>query len=188
MRDIQLSIFASGSGTNAANIIQYFKDHNSIKVKEVLSNRRDALVHQKAKDNGVPSQYFTKTEFHDSSFLNRLANADYLILAGFLWLIPKYLVEAFPDRILNIHPSLLPKFGGKGMFGAKVHKAVIASGEPQSGITIHLVNEKYDEGKVLFQTECLVKAGENADVLAQKIHQLEYQHYPKVIEEYAMSR
>lgn len=183
---MNLAILASGSGTNAENIIKYFSKHSAIQVKEVLSNKKEAYVHNRAKNLGIPSSAFSKSDFRDSSFLERLANVDYIILAGFLWLIPEYLINAFPNRIINIHPALLPKFGGKGMYGHHVHTAVIEAGERESGITIHLVNEEYDRGEVLFQAKCEIENGETAESLAKKIHQLEYDHFPKVIMNYIL--
>ncbi|MEM7298763.1 MAG: formyltransferase family protein, partial [Bacteroidota bacterium] len=139
-----------------------------------------------AKNLGIPSSTFSREEFKDTSFLAHLEGADYIILAGFLWLIPDYLVKAFPNKIINIHPALLPKFGGKGMYGQHVHEAVIAAGEQESGITIHLVNEDYDKGKILFQARCDVVPDDTPDTLAKKIHALEYEHFPKVIENYIL--
>lgn len=187
-QNINLAIFASGSGTNAENIIKYFENHERIQVKEILSNKKDAFVHQRAKNLNIPSSTFNKEQFNDSSFIKRLEDIDYIILAGFLWLIPKFLIKAYPYKIINIHPALLPKFGGKGMYGDRVHNAVIEAGEKESGITIHLVNEEYDKGEILFQTKCALTKTETANSLAQKIHALEYEHFPRVIEEYIMSR
>ena len=177
-----LAILASGSGTNAENIARYFKRHSSIHVQKILSNKRNAFVHERARKLGIPSATFTRAEFLVPTFLDELEGIDYLILAGFLWLIPKYLVHAYPDRIINIHPALLPKYGGKGMYGAHVHQAVVANGERESGITIHLVNEEYDKGEVLFQAKCSVESDDTADTLAEKIHALEYAHFPCQIE------
>jgi len=187
-KDINLAIFASGSGTNAENIINYFAGHEHIHVKQVLSNRKDAFVHERAQKLGVPSASFSRAEFQDPSFLDKLEGIDYIILAGFLWLIPEYFVIAFPERMINIHPALLPKFGGKGMYGSHVHEAVIASGEKESGITIHLVNENYDEGEHLFQAKCKVSDQDTSDTLAKKIHALEYEHFPRVIEDFIFVR
>lgn len=188
MKTINLAIFASGSGTNAENIINYFASHPTIRAKKILSNKQDAFVHQRAKKCRVPSSSFLKVDFGRESFLNQLEEIDFIILAGFLWLIPKYLVRTFPDKIINIHPALLPKFGGKGMYGDRVHNAVIETGEKESGITIHLVNEEYDKGKILFQAKCKVDETDTPDSLAAKIHELEYAHFPKVIEEFILGR
>lgn len=186
-QNINLAIFASGSGTNAENIIKYFENHERIQVKEILSNKKDAFVHHRADNLNIPSSTFNKEQFQDASFIKRLEDIDYIILAGFLWLIPKFLIKAYQNKIINIHPALLPKFGGKGMYGDRVHNAVIEAGEKESGITIHLVNEEYDKGEILFQTKCALTKTEAADSLAQKIHELEYEHFPRVIEEYVMS-
>lgn len=181
---INLAIFASGSGTNAENIINYFAKHPQIQAQRVLSNKATAGVHERVNRLGIPSSTFNKEAFIDQTFLKELQGIDFIILAGFLWLIPPYLIQAFPNRIINIHPALLPKFGGKGMYGHRVHEAVIEAGEAESGITIHLVNEQYDEGEVLFQAKCEIKSHESADMLAAKIHSLEYKHFPVIIEKY----
>ncbi|MEQ6168345.1 phosphoribosylglycinamide formyltransferase [Ekhidna sp. MALMAid0563] len=186
-KQINLAIFASGSGTNAENIGKYFEAHEHIHVKEILSNKKDALVHQRANNLDIPSWTFSKEQFQNPAFIKMLSDFDYIILAGFLWLIPKFLIKAFPNKIINIHPALLPKFGGKGMYGDRVHKAVLEAGEKKSGITIHLVNEEYDKGEILFHAECEVSEEESPDSLAKKIHALEYEHFPWVIEEYIMS-
>jgi len=182
--EINLAIFASGSGTNAENIANYFEGHETIQINEILSNKKDAFVHKRAKSLGIPSRTFTKEEFYDQSFVKSLLDVDYIVLAGFLWLIPKYLIRAFPNRIINIHPALLPKFGGKGMYGDRVHQAVINEGEIESGITIHLVNEEYDQGKILFQAKCEVDKSDTPQTLAEKIHELEYAHFPDELEKY----
>lgn len=184
MSTTNIIIFASGSGTNAENLIKYFADNPEVDISKVLSNKEDAYVHQRARNLNIPSESFSRAEFTDESFLQRIQEADYLVLAGFLWLIPPFLIKAYPDRIVNIHPALLPKFGGKGMYGSRVHEAVIEKGEKESGITIHLVNEEYDKGRVLFQAKCVVEEEDTSDLLAQKIHALEYKHFPKVVEDY----
>lgn len=184
---MNLTIFASGSGSNAENIARYFKNHPRLQVKEILSNNSEAFVHERAKSLGIPSFVFSKEEFNSQSFIHRLKGTDVIVLAGFLWLIPEYLVSAFPNRIINIHPALLPKFGGKGMYGSNVHKAVVESGEKESGITIHLVNEEYDKGEILHQSKCEVDANDSPEDLAKKIHELEYEHFPRVIAEYIQS-
>lgn len=185
-KQINLAVFASGSGTNAENIANHFNEHETIQVKEVLSNKKGAGVHERAERLGLPSSTFSKEQFQDSSFIKRLEDIDYIILAGFLWLVPKYLIKSFPNKIINIHPALLPKFGGKGMYGDRVHRAVIEEGEKESGITIHLVNEEYDKGEILYQAKCEVTKEDTPDSLAQKIHSLEYEHFPRVIEEYVL--
>ncbi len=151
----------------------------------ILSNNPGAYVLERAKNLGIPALTFNREVFYNTREILkalRLKKIDLIVLAGFLWLIPHYLIEAFPERIVNIHPALLPKFGGKGMFGDKVHKAVIASGETESGITIHYVDEQYDHGTIIFQQKCNIAPDETSDSLAQKIHHLEYQHYPVIIE------
>lgn len=179
-----LAIFASGSGTNAENIVNHFKNSPVAEVKLVLSNKPNAFALERARKLGIPTRTFNREDFYDSdTVLNVLAEhkIDWVILAGFLWLVPGSLIRAFPDKIVNIHPALLPKFGGKGMYGDKVHQAVIEAGEPFTGITIHLVNEHYDDGKVLFQASCPVEPGDTPQSLAAKVHQLEYTYYPQVI-------
>lgn len=182
-----LAIFASGSGTNAENIANFFKGSNEVAVKLILSNKPDAFVLERAKKLQIPTLVFTKADFIESDRVIQVLRQhqiDCIVLAGFLWLIPSSLVKAYPNRIINIHPALLPKFGGKGMYGAKVHEAVIAAGEKYSGITIHLVNEKYDEGKVLFQASCPVLDGDTPGSLAARIHELEYAYFPKVVQDH----
>lgn len=181
----KLAIFASGGGTNAENIVKYFAGSETAEVSLILSNKPDAYVLERARRLGIESLAFSKADFFESDRVVQLLKAhkiDWVILAGFLWLVPGNLLEAFPDRIINIHPSLLPKFGGKGMYGGRVHEAVVAAGESSSGITIHLVNQEYDKGRVLFQASCPVLKNETPETLADKIHALEYQHYPSVIE------
>ncbi len=187
MTQINLAIFASGSGTNAENIANYFGNRHQVKISKILTNRPDAFVLERAKKLEITSEVFSKEEFRDPSFLSKLDGIDYVILAGFLWLIPDYLIEAFPEKIINIHPALLPKFGGKGMYGYHVHEAVIEASEKESGITIHLVNEEYDKGEILFQAKCPVEENDTADSLATRIHELEYEHFPRVIEKYILS-
>lgn len=180
----RIVILASGSGTNAENIIKYFKGSKSISVVQVLSNKKDAKVLERAKRLDISSVSFDKEDLVTSdTILNLLkTTADYIILAGFLWKIPRKIIDAFPNKILNIHPALLPKYGGKGMYGMHVHKAVVENNEKKSGITIHYVNEKYDEGGIIFQESFDVLASDSAEDVAKKIHLLEYEHFPKVIE------
>ena len=179
-------ILASGSGSNAENIIQHFAGREGVRVSHVLTNRSDAYVLERAKRLGVSTKVFDRTAFYDNNevldFL-RSCQPDLIVLAGFLWLVPAALVEAFPQRIINIHPALLPAYGGKGMYGAKVHEAVVANGDVETGITIHYVNTRYDEGAVIFQARCSVDPGDSAEQVAQKVHALEYEHFPRVIEE-----
>lgn len=178
-------IFASGSGTNAENIIKYFEKHEHIQVVAVLSNKRTAGALRKAYDLGVKSLLFDKKAlYHSHEILNLLKdiNPDLIVLAGFLWLMPPHILEEFPDKFINIHPALLPKYGGKGMYGHRVHEAVIENKETQSGITIHYVNPKYDEGRVIFQESVDIESNDSPERLAEKIHELEYRYFPEVIQ------
>ena len=179
-----ICIFASGSGTNAQNIIEYFKKKKNIEISLVLSNKKEAYVLQRAQLLDVSNRFFSREDFHNYTVLKLLEEykIDFIVLAGFLWLIPKEFLRAYPNRIVNIHPALLPKYGGKGMYGAKVHETVLENKEKESGISIHYVNEEYDKGNIIFQTRCKIEQGETADSLAKKVHQLEYEHYPRVIE------
>ncbi|MEM9326847.1 MAG: phosphoribosylglycinamide formyltransferase [Bacteroidota bacterium] len=179
-----IAIFASGNGSNAENIIKFFRGSETACVTLVLSNKANAYVLQRAKALEVPTRVFGRESLKDGLVLSSLQEAqiDFIILAGFLWLLPASLIRAYPDQIINIHPSLLPKYGGKGMYGNKVHQAVIENGETESGITIHLVNEEYDKGKILLQARVDVNPEDTPDSLAMKIHQLEYQHFPEVIQ------
>ncbi|MDR1937319.1 MAG: phosphoribosylglycinamide formyltransferase [Tannerellaceae bacterium] len=184
MRNI--AIFASGSGTNAENIIRYFSRSQTVNVAVVLSNNRKAGVHERANRLGVPSFVFTRDEFTEGTpILGKLAEygIDFIVLAGFMNKIPDRLLQAFPDKIVNIHPALLPKYGGKGMYGMHVHEAVVAAGEKESGITIHYINGHYDEGEIIFQAACPLLPADTPENVAAKIHALEHAHYPRVIEE-----
>lgn len=185
----KIAVFASGSGTNAQNLANHFSGDNPIKIAKIYSNRADAFVHKRARKLGIPSETFSRSQFKSVEFVTQLREdgINCIVLAGFLWLIPTTLIEAFDMKIINIHPALLPSFGGKGMYGNHVHEAVIASRARESGITIHLVNEKYDEGKVLFQAKTEVTADDDPDSLAKRIHQLEYEHFPRVIENYLLN-
>lgn len=181
----KIVIFASGNGTNAERIVEYFSENPNIEVSKILSNRTTAFVLERAKNLGIPASTFSRADFyHSDKVLKQIEDADLVVLAGFLWLIPQNILKKFPNRIINIHPALLPKYGGKGMFGAHVHKAVVAAKERESGITIHLVNEHYDEGEVLFQAKCQVQSSDNPDDVAKKIHTLEYLHFPKIVNSY----
>lgn len=182
----KIAVFASGAGTNAEQLVNYFNCSNVAKVSLIVCNRPNAGVIARAKNLNVPLLLIDKAAFHDENyFLKSLKNhnIDFIVLAGFLWLIPAYLTKHFPDKIVNIHPALLPKYGGKGMYGHNVHKAVISNKESESGITIHFVNEHYDEGKIIKQSKVAVEAHDTHETLAQKIHALEHLYYPKVIEE-----
>jgi phosphoribosylglycinamide formyltransferase-1 len=184
MRNI--AIFASGSGTNAENIIQYFSTRNTAKVSLVLSNKRQAMVLKRAEALKIRTVFFEHKEFYVTGKVLRylaLYKIDFIVLAGFLWLVPESIIEQYPGRIINIHPALLPAYGGKGMYGDIVHKAVIANRDKKSGISIHYVNKQYDEGDIIFQERCKVDPSDTPDTLAAKVHTLEYAHYPKIIEE-----
>lgn len=181
-----IAIFASGSGTNAENISMYFNDSKDVKVVLVLSDKPDAGVHSRMKVLGIPSFTFTNAEFRDGSLiLRKLAEyeVDFIVLAGFLLKISGDIIRAYPDKMINIHPSLLPKFGGKGMYGDYVHQAVVAAKETQTGITVHYVNDRYDEGAIIFQKTCPVFPSDTADDVAARVHELEYACFPEVIEQ-----
>ncbi len=180
----KIAIFASGSGTNAQNIIEYFKDNRYVEIDSLWSNKENAYVLIRAEKLGVETFTFNRNEFYNSVDVLEALSArkvDMIVLAGFLWLVPRYLTEEF--TIINIHPALLPKYGGKGMYGKYVHEAVVANKEKESGISIHYVNEQYDEGNIIFQAKCELAASDNPDDVAAKVHELEYEHFPRVIEE-----
>jgi phosphoribosylglycinamide formyltransferase-1 len=185
-----VAVFASGSGTNAQRIIEYFRDHPQINISLVISNKADAFVLERAAKLGVPSCVFSAKEIREVELVLRKLKEfriEYLVLAGFLLKVPDALVKDYPNRILNIHPALLPKYGGKGMYGHYVHEAVIASGDQESGITIHRVNEHYDEGEIIFQAQCPVLPDDTPDSLAERIHSLEHRHFPGVIENWILT-
>jgi phosphoribosylglycinamide formyltransferase-1 len=187
MSNSRICIFASGNGTNAEAIFKHFENHPTIQVTLVLSNDPNASVLQRAKKFGIESGVFTKSEFSESDDVVKRLLADHIthiVLAGFLWLIPKNLNAAYSGKMINIHPALLPKFGGKGMYGMRVHEAVKQAGETETGITIHEVNEQYDKGRIVFQTSCVVLSSDTPEQIAGKIHTLEYKHYPRVIEQW----
>lgn len=190
MCQINIAIFASGSGTNAENLIKFFSFSKHIKVALVLSNKNDAYVLERARKLGVPSYNFSPYELNDTSLVDGILEnfkIDSIILAGFLMKIPDRLLKKYPERVMNIHPSLLPKFGGKGMYGIKVHQAVLDAGDFESGITIHLVDNVYDNGKILYQAKCEVTKSDTPETLAQRVHSLEYKHFPVAVEEYLMN-
>lgn len=179
-------IFASGSGSNAENIAQYFNNNTTLKIQAVFTNNKDAGVIKKMEKFNIPCVVFNRNEYNNTAFfLNQINqfNPDLIVLAGFLWLIPTYLVEAFPSKIINIHPSLLPKFGGKGMYGMHVHQAVKKANETETGITIHYVNQFFDEGEPLFQAKTNLTSIDTEESIALKIHELEMTHFPLVIEQ-----
>ncbi|WP_073091787.1 phosphoribosylglycinamide formyltransferase [Cyclobacterium lianum] len=179
-----LAILASGSGTNAEKIMEYFQQSSKARVVLVASNKKDAYVLERAKKYNVPGIVFSKAEMENGRLEESLRKhrTDIIILAGFLLQVPGRLIKAFPDKIINIHPALLPKYGGKGMYGRHVHQAVKDSGDSETGITIHLVNENYDEGKIIFQAAVSIEKGDSPEQIAQKVHALEHKYYPNVIE------
>jgi len=182
---IKIALFASGSGSNAENIIRFFSGNPHFEFPIIISNKSDAFVHERAKKLQIPSITFSRDDFSSGdtilSFLIK-QKIDCIVLAGFLLKIPQSLIEAYPNKIINIHPALLPRFGGKGMYGSRVHEAVAEAGETESGITVHYVNNNYDEGNIIFQAKCPVLPTDTADMIADKVHALEYEHFPKVIE------
>lgn len=182
---INIAIFASGSGTNAENIIKYFSTGKIARVDMVLSNRREAFVLKRAAALNVKTFFFEHNDFYTSDkVLSRLQerDIDFVVLAGFLWLVPENILERYEKRIINIHPALLPAYGGKGMYGGKVHEAVLANHDKESGITIHYVNRVYDAGDIIFQARCKIEDSDTPESLASKVHALEYEYYPKIIE------
>ncbi|MFV0538938.1 MAG: phosphoribosylglycinamide formyltransferase [Dysgonomonas sp.] len=187
----KIAIFASGSGTNAENIANHFKNSKTVEISLIVSNKKDAFVLERAKKLEIEAITFSKNEFDTTdNVVNFLEskNIDFIVLAGFLLKIPANLLKAFPHKIVNIHPALLPKFGGKGMYGDNVHKAVVESKESESGITIHYINENYDEGDIIFQAKCPVLPNDTFDDVAKKVHALEYKHFPIVIDEILSKR
>lgn len=180
----RLAIFVSGGGTNLQRIAEYFAPNPDVEIACVVSNNKDAYANQRAKNLGIPLLLVDKTCFYDEKFVERMKSLDLdlIVLAGFLWLIPQKLIEAFPNKIINIHPALLPKYGGKGFYGHHVHEAVVAAHEKESGITIHYVNEKYDSGDIIFQKTVALTPADTPDDVAAKIHVLEQENFPVVIE------
>lgn len=182
---INIAIFASGSGSNAENIANYFENNPNVKVAAIISNKANAFVHERAKKINIESNTFSKQQFEETSDVLDylvLRDIDYIILAGFLLKVPNNLLTAYPNKIINIHPALLPKFGGRGMYGDNVHKAVVEANELESGITIHYINENYDEGAIIFQAKCEVLPTDTYEDVAAKVHALEYKYFPEVIE------
>lgn len=182
----KIAIFASGSGSNAENIICFFAQNPEICVNSVFCNVPDAYVLERAKKYHIPAYVFNREELRNpAKVLHQLKSQDidFIVLAGFLWLMPECITAAYPNRIINIHPALLPSYGGKGMYGHHVHQAVIAAGEKESGITIHYINNRYDEGDIIYQAKCPVLSTDTPDTLAARVHELEYLHFPRVIEE-----
>ena len=180
----RIAVFASGSGSNFENLYNHFLDSKTIKIDLILSENPNAFVLERAKKVGIDTWIFSMDQLRSGEVGEELRTRgiDFIVLAGFIKLIPSSLISMFSQRIVNIHPALLPKYGGKGMYGKHVHRSVIAEGEIESGITIHLVNESYDEGDVIFQAKCVIDKNDTADDLAAKIHELEYKHFPAVVE------
>ncbi len=182
----RIAIFASGSGSNAQKIMEYFKKHQEAEIAIVLTNNSEAYVLQRADNFEIPSHIFDKHEFYKTDEIVKLLKnlqIDLIVLAGFLWLIPENLLKAFPNKIINIHPALLPKYGGKGMYGDKVHQAILDAGEEESGITIHFINEHFDEGESIHQSRFKIEQGDDIEMIKFKGQQLEHLHYPKVVEQ-----
>jgi len=186
----RIVLFASGSGSNVENIIKYFQESKTIQVTHVLTNNKNAKVIERCKKLNVNCLIFNRTEFYSSKKTLKLlkAQADYIILAGFLWKIPQQIIDTFPNKIINIHPALLPKYGGKGMYGMYVHEAIINNKELETGITIHFVNENYDEGATIFQTKVTISKYDTSKDVANKIHELEMKYFPKIIEEVILDK
>ncbi|RZW41894.1 MAG: phosphoribosylglycinamide formyltransferase [Flavobacteriaceae bacterium] len=181
----RIVIFASGSGTNAENIITYFQQRGGASVVQVLSNNPHAKVLEKCKRLNISALSFNRAAFKKGAIIHSILkdeNPDLIVLAGFLWKIPEHLLKDFSNRIINIHPALLPKYGGKGMYGMNVHKAVKENKEEESGITIHFVNEHYDQGAIIFQAKCDISTEDSAKDIAAKVHELEMEHFPRIIE------
>ncbi len=182
---INIAILASGSGSNAERIITYFKNNKNINISFIITNKEDAYVRERAALLQIPCFYYSNKHLKSNHFLLPILqenSIDWIILAGYLLLIPHEIIQAYTNKIVNIHPALLPNYGGQGMYGMNVHKAVISNKETESGISIHYVNEKYDEGNIIFQAKCNITETDDAESLAEKIHLLEYEYFPKVIE------
>lgn len=183
---IHIAIFASGSGSNAQKLMEYFKDREDIKIVLLLSNTSKAYALERAKNFGIHTYVFNRNSFYNTpEVLDELKKRDvkWIVLAGFLWLIPENLLKAYPDHIVNIHPALLPAYGGHGMYGKYVHEAVAKAGDKESGITIHLLNERYDEGEIVFQAKCALEEGDTAEEIARKVQLLEHEHFPQLVEQ-----
>lgn len=186
MKAKKIILFASGSGSNVENIANYFKSREDVIISCVLSNKSDAKVFERCKRLNINALYFNRQAFSESDFILNLLRSldpDLIVLAGFLWKIPESITLAFPKKIINVHPALLPKYGGKGMFGMNVHNTVKENKEVETGITIHYVDANYDEGDVILQAKINIEADDSAEDIATKVHQLEYEHFPKVIDE-----
>ncbi|WP_339666909.1 phosphoribosylglycinamide formyltransferase [Maribacter arcticus] len=186
MKTKQIILFASGSGSNVENIANYFKLRKDVTISCVLTNKSDAKVIERCNRLEINALYFNRQAFSKSNFVLQMLqslNPDLIVLAGFLWKIPESITNAFPNKIINIHPALLPKYGGKGMYGMNVHNAVLENKEPETGITIHYVNAHYDEGAIIHQAKTSISPKDSADDIASKVHQLEYEYFPKVIDD-----
>ena len=182
----KIAILVSGTGTNAINIIEYFEKNSVAEVVLVISNKTDALAVEKAQNKGVKTVVFNNESFKKNGVVLYYLvsqSVDFIVLAGFLIKISNDIIRAYPNKIVNLHPSLLPKYGGKGMYGKRVHRAVIEAQESESGISIHFVNKEYDEGAIIFQAKVSVEKGDSVEVLTKKIQQLEHRFFPKVIEQ-----
>lgn len=180
-----LSLWASGSGTNVENIIHYFSDNEDIQVAQIIVSHPNALVIHRAIKHDIPYHVISREKLKNPNYITPLLHdrsIDYIILAGFIWKIPSYLIEMFPDNIVNIHPALLPKYGGKGMYGNRVHQAIIDNREKETGISIHLVNDRYDDGKIILQKTVKIEPDDNIKTIQEKVHNLEYKWYPVAIE------
>ncbi|MBM1104988.1 phosphoribosylglycinamide formyltransferase [Aurantibacter crassamenti] len=179
-------LFASGSGSNVENIVRYFQDkNNSVIISVVLTNKSDAKVLDRCNNLNINGLYFNRNAFYATDCVRDILkniNPDLIILAGFLWKMPEKIIKDFPSKIINIHPALLPKYGGKGMYGNNVHKAIKANNEQETGITIHYVNENYDEGAIIFQAKTQINSSDSVEDIANKVHELEFEHFPKTIE------
>ena len=185
----RIVIFASGGGSNARAIIEYFKFKQGFEIVLVVSNKPNAGVLEIAKTNGITTLIISRTSFYKTDdILGHLKGVDLIVLAGFLWLIPNYLVQVFPNKIVNIHPALLPKYGGKGMYGIHVHRAVKTAKEKESGISIHFVNEAYDKGQLIFQQACAITPEDSPEMIAKKVLQLEHQHFAPTIEQLLLTK
>jgi phosphoribosylglycinamide formyltransferase-1 len=183
---VNIALFASGNGSNVQNIVEFFHNNPVINPNLIFTNKADAFVIERAKNLNIPCIVFKPSELRDGQIIREAIQEfqiDFIVLAGFLLKIPDYLIELFPQKIINIHPALLPKFGGKGMYGDFVHQAVKDSGDTETGITVHYVNREYDEGQIIFQKKVPVLASDSPDDIAQKVHALEYEYFPKVIKD-----
>jgi phosphoribosylglycinamide formyltransferase 1 len=182
----KLAIFASGTGTNAENLIRTFKESKKIEIVSIFSNNKNAFVIQRAINHNIKYHIFSRPDFYESEKVLEILKKEeinYIVLAGFLWLIPEYLINAYPNKIINIHPALLPNYGGKGMYGMNVHETVVKNKDTETGITIHYVNKEYDKGSIIFQSRCQVSDTDTPEDVAKKVHELEYMHFPRIIEQ-----